>query len=601
MEGITLGNPSALWGLLLLALPLYAHFSKLIRPQKTVFSDLRLLRHVWESQSRKSQPNQRILLLIRLLSILLGVALFAQIRTGEPDPSAPWVWYLDASASMEMPFDANQTRFEAAVQEAKAALEQCPSDQWIEIKSEALPLGSSTRSAEEWLRSLDSLRPTAGTGQGQGLIVSAQWAITDGYWSPNKGASQGKFVTLVAGDAAQIPWPDSAWVLPNPKGENRWTGYVRFPAHASPSQSQKLSWWAGGKQIQWTVYQGVSGKGQTVQSEFTLDPGSRGLPLELRFSHGGKRFFWLPPKNQKTILYVGPSSFSEWEPSPAPFRAETRKRWSASDLDPNKTALLVVSEWDRLPLSEKAALRSAAQKGIAVLGTHRGLPGSKDEVFDVINASNEFYSSIIVRMPAALEGVRIPSSGLPDSLHDAAYVSLLGNTNNQVALSMHRRIPLFWWAAGWDRTTGGNLPSTPLLYAWIKRMAEWPNRQARLATTASSVATISITEGNLVQNSRILTSGQGGNALSMLQPGWVTHQRVKGDTIAVYAIHPPRAEYKIEGLRAPSLWDDWEKGPPTSLRASNVQDQTSLWLALLALALVASETYFARKSLPLTP
>ncbi len=66
MEGLTWGNPLALWGLLLAALPLYAHFSKLIRPKRIVFSDTRLLREVWESQEKRSEPRQRILLALRL-------------------------------------------------------------------------------------------------------------------------------------------------------------------------------------------------------------------------------------------------------------------------------------------------------------------------------------------------------------------------------------------------------------------------------------------------------------------------------------------------------------------------------------------------------
>jgi hypothetical protein len=605
MEGITLGNPAALWGLLLLALPLYAHFSKLLRPQKTVFPDLRLLRQVWEAQSRKSQPNQRLLLLIRLVSILLAVLLFAQVRFGTAEPSAQWVWYLDASASMEMPYDETQSRFDAARKEVKSVLEESPADQWIEIKSEALPLGSSTRTAEEWLKTLDSLRPTAGSGQGAALFESAQWAVTDGQWNSEDLSNTGKSITLLQGEALNHSWPDSAWVVRNPKGENRWTGFVRFPAQESPKGSQKLSWWTGGKQVQWTLYQAVPNKGQTVASEFTLDPGANGCRLELRFSHGGQRSFWLEPRKEKNIVYLGPAGgySTEWFPSPKPYLAVRKNQWSASDLDPNQTALLVVSDWDERSASEKASLRLAARQGIAVLGTNRGNPTPKNtpEVFDEIDQRNEFYSSIIVRMPTALEGVKIPSSGLPDSLSNAAFLPLLSNPQRRVALSMHQNLPLFWWAAGWNDATGGNLPATPLLYAWIRRMAEWPNRQVHHATTANAWAQLSFSGGQMVQNGHILASGDGGTRLPAVHPGWIAHVKSTGDTLAVYAVHPPRTEHAAWNLYQKNDWKGWKTGPPEPLQTSKSSLPPSYWLALLALVLVVTESYFARKSLPLNP
>jgi hypothetical protein len=605
MEGITIGNPGALWGLLLLALPLYAHLSKLLRPQKTIFPDLRLLRQVWEAQSRKSQPNQRLLLLTRLISIVLAVLLFAQIRFGAAETSTQWVWYLDASASMEMPYDDTQTRFDAARKELKSVLEESPASQWIEIKSEALPLGSSTRTAEEWLRTLDSLRPTAGSGQGSALMASAQWALTDGQWNPKDLSKGGKSITLLQGEALNHSWPDSAWVVRNPKGENRWTGFVRFPAQKSPKGSQKLSWWTGGKQVQWTLYQAVPGKGQTVASEFTLDPGTRGCRLELRFSHGGLRSFWLEPQKEKNIVYLGstPGTSSEWFPSPKPHLAVRKNQWTASDLDPDQTALLVVSDWDQRSASEKAILRSAACRGIAVLGTHRGDPSLDNypEVFDEIDPSNAFYSSIIVRMPTALEGVKIPSPGLPDSLCNAAFLPLLSNPQGRVAFSMHQNLPLFWWAGGWNDASGGNLSATPLLYAWIRRMAEWSNRQVHHATTENAWAQLSLSEGQMVQNGQILASEDGGTRLPAVHPGWIAHVKTTGDTLAVYAVHPPRMEHAAYCPYQEHLWEGWKTGPPEGLQPSKTPVPPSYWLALLALSVVAAESYFARKSLPLIP
>ena len=605
MEGITLGNPAALWGLLLLALPLYAHFSKRIRPQKTVFPDLRLLRQVWEAQSQKSQPLQRWLLLVRLLSILLAVFLFAQVRMGASESSAQFVWYLDASASMEMPYDATQSRFDAARKVVKSALETLPADQWIEIKSEALPMGSSTRTAEEWLMTLDSLRPTAGYGQGTALFGSAQWAITDGQWDPKAVPDDGKSVTLLLGDASNYAWPDSAWVVRNPKGENRWTGFVRFPPQESPKASQKLSWWAGGKQVQWTMYQGISGKGQTVASEFTLDPGTRGCALELHFSHGGRRTFWLERPKEKNIVFVGPtgSTSTEWFPSPKPFLALQKNQWTAVDLDLNQTALLVVTNWDQRSASARARFRLAALQGIAVLGTDRGIPSTKNnmEVFDEINQRNEFYFSIIVRMPITLEGVKIPSTGLPDSLCSAAFSPLLSNPQGRVALAVHQKLPLFWWAAGWNDASGGNLSATPLLYAWIRRMAEWPNRDLHHATTAKAWSQRTLSEGKMVQNGTILVSGEGGSLSSVVHPGFIAHTKTNGDTLAVYAIHPPRMEHIAWNPFQKTAWDGWKTEGGRNLQASKSSIPPSYLLALLALGIVVAETYFARKSVPLAP
>jgi hypothetical protein len=283
--------------------------------------------------------------------------------------------------------------------------------------------------------------------------------------------------------------------------------------------------------------------------------------------------------------------------------AVRKNRFSASDLDPNQTALLVVSDWDQRSASEKASLRQAAWQGIAVLGTHRGDPPTKStfEVFDELDNRNEFYSSIIVRMPTALEGVKIPRSGLPDSLCNVAYYPLLSNPQGRVALSMHPNLPLFWWAAGWNDAAGGNVSATPLLYAWIRRMAEWPNRQVHRATTATAWAQLSISEGQMVQNGHILSSGDGGTQHPVVLPGWIAHVKTTGDTLAVYAVHPPRTEHAAWNPHQNNDWNGWKKGAPDALKSSSKNLYPTYLLALLALVVVATESFFARKSLPLAP
>jgi hypothetical protein len=85
----------------------------------------------------------------------------------------------------------------------------------------------------------------------------------------------------------------------------------------------------------------------------------------------------------------------------------------------------------------------------------------------------------------------------------------------------------------------------------------------------------------------------------VVHPGWIAHVKSTGDTLAVYAVHPPRAEHAAWNPYQKNEWKGWKTGPPEALQSSKSPIPPSYLLALLALVLVVAESYFARKSLPL--
>lgn len=600
MDELTWGNPLAFWGLLLAALPIYAHLSKLIRPKRVVFSDTRMLREVWESQEKRSEPRQRFLLYSRILAILLGVLLWAQPHWGAHEQSEKFSWYLDASASMALPYDEKSSRMDEAKRRMKLALEELPRDQWIELHSEFFPLGRVSRTAEEWLTQLDSIQPTVESNKSNSFINNCSLIFSDTEWSKELSVDN-KSIQSVGTRVENVAWPDSVWIEPHPAGGNRWRGFVQFLPTEKPSVPQRLEWWCAGKRVQWSTFRAVANQASTVQSEWTV-PEQGNCPVELRFSHGGRRFFWIPENSKKQILYLGWTHSvvnNPWVLAPQPHEALVKLNLGAKDLDPDRTALVVVRDWDALPGSERQALRRAALQGIGILGCNRGVSGKTADPMNQIAPKSSFYQGMVARMPSALQSVQMTNGPLPDSLRGANHDVLLGNAT-QASLSHRLQSNLFWLSEPWDAPLGSDLHQSPYPFAWIRRMSEWGTRSQRTALDERGFYKLASTETYWKQDSRLWNAT---TRSQPLMPGLIWQYSPEKDTLKVVALHPSRRE---SGSLRPAAQFEASASNTFTPDLGSVEGQagsasSSIWWLLLVCFIAATESYFARKSVPLQP
>jgi hypothetical protein len=269
----------------------------------------------------------------------------------------------------------------------------------------------------------------------------------------------------------------------------------------------------------------------------------------------------------------------------------------ARDLDPKGTALVVVRDWDALPAVEKQALRTASNQGIGILGCNRGIQGETAQSMNQINPKSPFYDGMVARMPTALQSVQMAKGPLPDSLRGANHDVLLKN-NTEAALSHRLQSNLFWFSDPWDAAS--ELHQSPYPFAWVKRMAGWGNRSQRTAQNDRGFIKNAAAGSNWNQNGRIWNSSTRSQPLF---PGFLWQSTPDGDTLNVVALHPSRKEtgssrpeHQLTNSQSntPTLSQDTATGNASLF-------STSFWWLLLVSFVLATESYFARKSVPLTP
>jgi len=407
-------------------------------------------------------------------------------------------------------------------------------------------------------------------------------------------------IVSVGSAVETVSWPDSAWIEHHPSGGNRWRGYVQFSPSKNPTISQRLEWWCAGKRVQWSSFRAVPNQMATVQTEFTAPEGGN-CPVELRFSHGGRRHFWIPANNGKQILYLGwaPSGSKPlWALAPVPHEAALKTSLGAKDLDPSRTALVVVRDWDALPAVEKQALRNASKLGIGVLGCNRGIQGGAAQPMNQIAPKSPFYEGMVARMPTALQAVQMANGPLPDSLCGANHDVLLKN-NAEAALTHRLQSNLFWLSDPWDASAASELHQSPYPFAWVRRMAEWGGRSQRTAQNDRGFVKDAAAGSNWNQNGRIWNSS---TRSQPLMRGFLWQSTTGGDTLNVVALHPSRQE---TGSSRPALQLEDRKSNAISFSQATATGSSSFFSApfgwlLLAGFILAAESYFARKSVPLT-
>ena len=128
---LTFLNPSALWGLLAVSIPIIIHLFNLRRVKRVEFSNIALLKKVKEETSARKKPVELLILLARILFVVFLVLAFAQpISKNEnnnfPELNDTVLIYVDNSLSMQRPASTQSSAFDQAFAYANAIVDAYP-------------------------------------------------------------------------------------------------------------------------------------------------------------------------------------------------------------------------------------------------------------------------------------------------------------------------------------------------------------------------------------------------------------------------------------------------------------------------------------------
>ena len=123
-------NPTILWGLFAVSIPIIIHLFNLRRVKRVEFSNIALLRRVKEETSAKKKPVEILILISRILFLTFLVFAFAQPISKDEDNSLELsdevLIYLDNSLSMQMPVGSQSNAFDLAYSFANSVVDAYP-------------------------------------------------------------------------------------------------------------------------------------------------------------------------------------------------------------------------------------------------------------------------------------------------------------------------------------------------------------------------------------------------------------------------------------------------------------------------------------------
>lgn len=123
-------NPSVLWGLLAISIPIIIHLFNLRRVKKVEFSNIALLKRVKEETSAKKKPVELLILLARILFVSFLVLAFAQPISKDEDNALELnenvLIYLDNSLSMQKAVGTQASAFDQAFAYANVIVDAYP-------------------------------------------------------------------------------------------------------------------------------------------------------------------------------------------------------------------------------------------------------------------------------------------------------------------------------------------------------------------------------------------------------------------------------------------------------------------------------------------
>jgi hypothetical protein len=167
LELMNFANPAALWGFLLLAVPLVVHLFSFRTLKRVYFSNLQFLKEVKEESRRKSQLKHLLLLFLRMLAIAAVVLAFAKPQWGNKKTTLAaggltyHAVFIDNSPSMSLE-GAEGLLLEQAKSAARAIASQArPDDRFQLITQELLPDAQRWISREAFIDAIDRVQQSS--------------------------------------------------------------------------------------------------------------------------------------------------------------------------------------------------------------------------------------------------------------------------------------------------------------------------------------------------------------------------------------------------------------------------------------------------------
>ena len=155
-------NPSFLYGLFALAIPIIVHLFNFRRAKKVYFSNTQFLQHVKETSSAKRRLKHYLVLFSRLLFILFFVLAFAQpfLPANEDSVSSNHVSiYLDNSFSMQNLSEQDNRLFDEGIEYVKKVIELYPNGTQFRLITNDFEANSNTyKSGEKIIDQLTELK-----------------------------------------------------------------------------------------------------------------------------------------------------------------------------------------------------------------------------------------------------------------------------------------------------------------------------------------------------------------------------------------------------------------------------------------------------------
>jgi hypothetical protein len=161
---MSFANPAALWGLLLLAVPLVVHLFSFRTLKRVYFSNLQFLKEVKEESRRKSQLKHLLLLFLRMLAIAAVVLAFAKPQWGNQKAVATagglrhHAVFIDNSPSMSLEGSEGLLLEQSKAAARSIAAQARPDDRFQLITQELLPISQRWLSRDAFLDAVDGVQ-----------------------------------------------------------------------------------------------------------------------------------------------------------------------------------------------------------------------------------------------------------------------------------------------------------------------------------------------------------------------------------------------------------------------------------------------------------
>ena len=164
LDLMSFANPAALWGLLLLAVPLVVHLFSFRTLKRVYFSNLQFLKEVKEESRRKSQLKHLLLLFLRMLAIAAVVLAFAKPQWGNQKAVATagglrhHAVFIDNSPSMSLEGSEGLLLEQSKAAARSIAAQARPDDRFQLITQELLPISQRWLSRDAFLDAVDGVQ-----------------------------------------------------------------------------------------------------------------------------------------------------------------------------------------------------------------------------------------------------------------------------------------------------------------------------------------------------------------------------------------------------------------------------------------------------------